>query len=387
MNRDQRREWLAHCSRIAGLALLGAAMPSWAATPPKPAVILVLGDSLSAEYGLARGSGWVALLDKQLARERIAARVVNASISGDTTSGGRSRLPALLALHKPSIVIIELGGNDALRGLPLKSTQDNLSAMTRAAKAAGARVLIAGMQVPPNYGRKYNEDFAAVFAHVTEAEDTALVPFLLKGVADGADSESMFQPDRIHPKAIAHPIMLSVGIHVHLWRLHEGEVQVLLHVGNHFFEPRLQRTLVGVEQRDVRLADLRNQIVDRAGLVTGAIGPLYKPHAVDGREAGAPLLALQARRIVQQVDVEAGIIQRPHRGDRLLQHRFGLVERRNQHRDWRQRQFGKHDRPGGGLPPRRLHHTREISDAMDNEEDFSAEQEQPQDPIRDRLAR
>ena len=169
----------------------------------------MVGDSLSAEYGLARGQGWVALLEKRLATEKIAARVVNASISGDTTSGGRSRLPSLLAQHKPTLVILELGGNDALRGLPLAMTQDNLAAMARASKAAGARVLIAGMQMPPNYGRQYGEDFAALFATVAKAEGAALVPFLLKGVADVPDSEALFQPDRIHPNAQAHPTMLA----------------------------------------------------------------------------------------------------------------------------------------------------------------------------------
>jgi len=188
--------------------MLGSAMPSRAAKAA-PALILVVGDSLSAEYGLARGTGWVALLEQRLAREKVAARVVNASISGDTTSGGRSRLPALLAQHKPTHVILELGGNDALRGLPLAQTQANLLTMTRAAKASGARVLVAGMQVPPNYGRQYGNDFAAVFATVAKAEGAALVPFLLKGVADGADAESMFQADRIHPKESAHPVMLG----------------------------------------------------------------------------------------------------------------------------------------------------------------------------------
>jgi acyl-CoA thioesterase-1 len=202
-----RRAWLAHCSRIVALAALAAAMPLRAAGPPP--VILVVGDSLSAEYGLARGSGWVALLEKRLAREKLTARVVNASVSGDTTSGGRSRLPALLAQHKPTHVIVELGGNDALRGLPLSMTQDNLTAMTRAAKASGARVLLLGMQVPPNYGRSYGDAFAALFASVAKAEGVALVPFLLKGVADGPDAEALFQPDRIHPSAAAHPIMLA----------------------------------------------------------------------------------------------------------------------------------------------------------------------------------
>ncbi|MFO1244124.1 MAG: arylesterase [Ramlibacter sp.] len=176
----------------------------------KPArTILVVGDSLSAEYGLKRGSGWVALLERRLAQEKITATVVNASISGDTTSGGRSRLAALLAQHQPSHVVIELGGNDALRGLPLAMTEDNLTAMTQAAQKAGARVLLVGMQVPPNYGADYARRFAAVFDNVARANKAALVPFLLKGVADGADPTRMFQPDRIHPREEAHPIMLG----------------------------------------------------------------------------------------------------------------------------------------------------------------------------------
>jgi acyl-CoA thioesterase I len=192
------------------MAAAVAVLPSQAVGQSATPLILVVGDSLSAEYGLARGTGWVALLEQRLTREKVNARVVNASISGDTTSGGRSRLPALLAQHKPTHVILELGGNDALRGLPLAMTQDNLAVMARASKAAGARVLITGMQMPPNYGRKYAEDFAGMFATVAKSEGTALVPFLLKGVADIADSEEkMFQADRIHPKESAHPIMLG----------------------------------------------------------------------------------------------------------------------------------------------------------------------------------
>ncbi|MDB5946834.1 MAG: Lysophospholipase (Lecithinase B)-like protein [Ramlibacter sp.] len=173
------------------------------------ATILVLGDSLSAEYGLKRGSGWVALLENRLASEQIAARVVNASISGDTTSGGRSRLPALLAQQKPQVVVIELGANDALRGLPLAGTEDNLSQMTQTAQKAGARVLLVGMQVPPNYGTDYGNRFAGLFARVAKDNKAALVPFLLKGVADREDAASLFQADRIHPKAEAHPQMLA----------------------------------------------------------------------------------------------------------------------------------------------------------------------------------
>lgn len=197
-----------HCSAL-GLALAAPAGTAVAQVGARPRKVLVVGDSLSAEYGLPRGSGWVALLEARLAREGIAATVVNASISGDTTSGGRARLPALLAQHQPSVVLIELGGNDALRGLPLASTQANLLAMTQAAKAAGARVLIAGMAVPPNYGRQYGEAFIALFATVAKAENVALVPFFLAGVADGPDAEAMFQADRIHPNASAQPRMLA----------------------------------------------------------------------------------------------------------------------------------------------------------------------------------
>ena len=189
---------------------MGACLPTLAAgTPPAARTILVVGDSLSAEYGLKRGTGWVALLENRLKAEKLNAMVVNASISGDTSSGGRSRLGALLSQHRPSHVIIELGGNDALRGLPLSLTEDNLRQMTQAAQQAGARVLLVGMQVPPNYGRDYAERFAAMFATVAKAHKAALVPFLLAGVGDGPDPTQMFQADRIHPKEEAHPIMLA----------------------------------------------------------------------------------------------------------------------------------------------------------------------------------
>ena len=178
-------------------------------TPARRATILVLGDSLSAEYGLKRGSGWVALLEQRLQREKLSASVVNASISGETTSGGRSRLAALLARHKPTHVIIELGGNDALRGLPMQMTQDNLGQMTGAAQAAGAKVLLVGMQVPPNYGADYGQRFADAFATVARKHKAALVPFLLKGIADAPDPTRLFQKDRIHPTEEAHPAMLD----------------------------------------------------------------------------------------------------------------------------------------------------------------------------------
>ena len=177
-------------------------------TGAKP-VILIVGDSLSAEYGLKRGEGWVPLLEKRLAEQKIAATVVNASISGDTTSGGRARLPALLKQHKPTHVVLELGGNDALRGLPIQNTEDNLTQMTKAAQAAGAQVLIVGIQVPPNYGGDYLRRFEAIFEKVATATKAAVVPFLLRGVADGPDAASLFQPDRIHPLASAQPRMLD----------------------------------------------------------------------------------------------------------------------------------------------------------------------------------
>lgn len=193
---------MSHCSLI----LAGWAAPGFAAST---AVVLVVGDSLSAEYGIARGTGWVALLQKRLDQERSGARVVNASISGDTTAGGRSRLGALLLQHKPTHVIIELGGNDALRGLPIASTRDNLLAMTKAAQGAGAQVLLLGMQVPPNYGKAYTDAFAGVFVEVSQTAQAALVPFLLKGVADSPKADELFQADRIHPRQAAHPFMLD----------------------------------------------------------------------------------------------------------------------------------------------------------------------------------
>ncbi|PKO43640.1 MAG: arylesterase [Betaproteobacteria bacterium HGW-Betaproteobacteria-3] len=192
---------------MAGLAAVLGVSPAQAAAPAR--TVLVLGDSLSAEYGLRRGTGWVGHMEKWLTDQGLASRVVNASVSGDTTSGGRSRLPALLAEHQPTLVIIELGGNDALRGLPLKMTEDNLAWMARTARAAGARVLLLGMQMPPNYGRDYAERFAGLYTRVAKAEKAALVPFFLRGVADGDDPTRLFQADRIHPNEAAQPIMAA----------------------------------------------------------------------------------------------------------------------------------------------------------------------------------
>lgn len=207
IRRADRRHFIL-LSAAAATATIAASRGTEASAAAAP-TILVVGDSLSAEYGLRRGSGWVALLEQKLAEQHVPAQVVNASISGETTSGGRSRLAALLAKHRPGVVVIELGGNDALRGLPLSMTQDNLQAMVQSAQQAGARVLLVGMQVPPNYGGAYTKAFSEVFGQVAKTSHAALVPFLLKGVADSPDAPDLFQADRIHPKEEAHPQMLA----------------------------------------------------------------------------------------------------------------------------------------------------------------------------------
>ncbi len=169
----------------------------------------MVGDSLSAEYGLARGTGWVALLEHRIAEQKLDVGVVNASVSGDTTSGGRSRLPDLLARHRPTHVILELGGNDALRGLPLAMTRGNLAAWRAQPGRAGPRCCWSACGCHRITAVKYAEDFAAMFASVARAEGAALVPFLLKGVADAPQSEALFQADRIHPNAQAQATMLD----------------------------------------------------------------------------------------------------------------------------------------------------------------------------------
>jgi acyl-CoA thioesterase-1 len=194
---------------LLALVVWGFAASVHATSPVPVRRILVLGDSLSAEYGLTRGSGWVALLQKKLAQEKPGTEVINASISGDTTSGGRSRLPALLKKHQPSHVVIELGGNDALRGLPMAMTQGNLLEMTKQSQSAGAQVLLLGMQMPPNYGPEMARQFEAAYAQVAKNQKAALVPFFLKGVGDDPEPLKWFQPDRIHPNEAAQPRMLA----------------------------------------------------------------------------------------------------------------------------------------------------------------------------------
>lgn len=168
--------------------------------------VLVLGDSLSAEYGIPRGAGWVTLLEKRIKSEKIDAHIINASISGETTSGGKARLPSLLEQHRPSVVVLELGGNDGLRGLPLAAAESNLRSMITQAQNTRAKVLLVGMQIPPNYGREYAERFSAIYKRLSQDTKIPLVPFLLEGVAT---QPQLFQADRIHPVAEAQPIMLN----------------------------------------------------------------------------------------------------------------------------------------------------------------------------------
>jgi len=205
-DKQNMRGSFAQAARVimALLLVLGThyAAPAYSA----PKAILVLGDSLSAEYGLPRGSGWVSMLENRLRHEKFDRPLVNASASGETTSGGKTRLPALLQRHRPGIVILELGGNDGLRGLSLAATQANLREMIKLSNAAGAQVLLLGMQVPPNYGADYSKRFAALFQTLGKEPGVRLVPFLLAGLDD---VEKFFQPDRIHPNKEAQTVMLE----------------------------------------------------------------------------------------------------------------------------------------------------------------------------------
>lgn len=188
----------------AWLAALAVAVPVLA--QPREPVLLVVGDSISAGYGLPAGKVWVDLLAARLKADGYRYRVVNASISGDTTAGGRARLSQLITQHKPAIMIIELGDNDALRGGKLATTADNLDAMVRMAQAARAQVLIVGMQLPPNYGPAYVKEFSDLFANVARTRKVPLVPYFFAGFGDDL---AYFQPDRIHPTAEAQPRLLD----------------------------------------------------------------------------------------------------------------------------------------------------------------------------------
>jgi acyl-CoA thioesterase I len=175
--------------------------------------LLVFGDSLSAAYGLRADQGWVALLQKRLQKEGYGYHVVNASVSGETTAGGRARLPRALAQHNPAVVVLELGANDGLRGLPLGDARNNLDAMIDASRGTGAKVLLVGILIPPNYGTRYSSGFADMYKQLAEKRKLPFVPFLLDGVAL---DESLMQQDGLHPTAAGEPRVLeNVWQHLH----------------------------------------------------------------------------------------------------------------------------------------------------------------------------
>ncbi|WP_038714649.1 arylesterase [Burkholderia sp. lig30] len=197
--------------RRTAIALLGGALAAASglaigATPPEAPVIVVLGDSLSAEYGLPRDTGWVTLLRQRLAAERIDYSVANASVSGDTTSGGLARLPAVLQRLKPAVIVVELGANDALRGVPLAITERNLREIVGDAQRAHAKVVLVGMYVPPNYGMDYTQRFHGIYTRLSKDLRVPLVPFLLAGIENRPD---MFQADQIHPTQQAQRVLLD----------------------------------------------------------------------------------------------------------------------------------------------------------------------------------
>ncbi len=188
---------------LCGVVLCLAIMPASAAT------VLIYGDSISASYGMDIEQGWVSLLDKRLAKRAPGKhQVINASVSGETTAGGLRRLPALLKQHAPDVVVLELGGNDGLRGQPPKLMERNLASMIRLSKQAGARVVLLGMKIPPNYGRAYTDAFSAVFPKVAKAEGVTALPFFLDGVAGVPE---LMQKDGIHPNAKAQPKLLELA--------------------------------------------------------------------------------------------------------------------------------------------------------------------------------
>jgi acyl-CoA thioesterase-1 len=191
------------------MASANANLPSVGQGAQSAPTVLIVGDSLSAEYGLARGTGWVQRMSQQAIQEKISINLVNASISGDTTSGGVSRLAALLQQHRPQVLLIELGGNDALRGLSLTMTENNLRRMALAGKNAGSKVMLVAIQVPPNYGEKYRQQMDAIYLKVAKETGSQLNQQFLKGVADDADPLKFFQADKIHPNEAAQMLIMK----------------------------------------------------------------------------------------------------------------------------------------------------------------------------------
>lgn len=177
-------------------------LPAFAANPK----ILIYGDSLSAAYGIPQQQGWAALLKKKLAQEKFTYEVINASISGETTDSGLTRLASTIKQVKPRIIILELGANDGLRGLPINNMRDNLSAMIQLCKKSGIKVLLLGMKIPPNYGVKYTEAFSQTYTQLGKQHKVALVPFMLENIAARPD---LIQTDGLHPNALGQPIILE----------------------------------------------------------------------------------------------------------------------------------------------------------------------------------
>jgi acyl-CoA thioesterase-1 len=201
-----RMSWALSMALALFLAVFSASSTS--ASERSSSVILVWGDSLSASYRMDEQQGWVALLQEKLSAEgRLDWRVVNGSVSGETTAGGLARLPAMLASTSPDIVILELGGNDGLRGLPVPTIRENLAQMIKLSQDAGARVLLSGIQIPPNYGPRYTGPFYAQYTELAEQYGLALIPFLLDGIAENAE---LMQDDGIHPTAEAQPLIVEI---------------------------------------------------------------------------------------------------------------------------------------------------------------------------------
>ena len=207
----QLRNWLLGFSVI--VTALVALPASAKLINPSMQTIVVFGDSLSAGYGIGQNQGWVSLLQTRISQQKLPYQVVNASISGETTSGGLARFSEMLTTHKPSIVILELGANDGLRGLPVSDMRSNLNSMILQAKTAKTKLILIGMKIPPNYGQKYSRDFSASYAILTKQHKIKLVPFLLDGVAG---KPSLIQDDGLHPFAAAQPKLLD-----NVWKILE----------------------------------------------------------------------------------------------------------------------------------------------------------------------
>jgi len=208
--RQGERDRLPRIARWGRCALTALAVLAGAAHPAAASTILVYGDSLSAGYGIGQKESWPTLLQERLKQEKFNYTVANASISGETSAGGASRIAATLAQFSPAVVVVELGANDGLRGLPIAQMRANLSRIIQAAQAAKAQVLLVGMRMPPNYGQRYTDEFARAFAELAKEHRTALLPFLLEPIAARAE---LFQSDNLHPTASAQPLILD-----HVWR-------------------------------------------------------------------------------------------------------------------------------------------------------------------------